>query len=208
MKTKSLFIIVILIFFWGCEEKSTVPKYESNKITKLISFAKELNTKFELTAETIPFFELALELNPKNYLANGNLGTIYLKSQNFSKALHYLTKAVVIRPDDIELNLNIGHAYFAVDQYEKSLEFLEKGAQLIQSRIQKFLLMPQTELKNLSEKLALAYAVGGVAADQIGDGKKSISNTQKAYKKFLSLKDFKNANFAKKKLNEFKIKYK
>ena len=92
----------------------------------------------KVSEESISFFELALKFAPNDFNANGDLGTIYLKSNNPQKGILFLLKAVEIKPDDFIMNLNVGHTYFALHQYANCLKFLEKGIQLINNRIKKF----------------------------------------------------------------------
>jgi tetratricopeptide (TPR) repeat protein len=208
MKKPALFLIWILVFFWSCERESLPSAVDMKKVRELLAFGRELHHKFKLTEESISFFELALKFAPNDFNANGDLGTIYLKSNNPQKGILFLLKAVEIKPDDFIMNLNVGHTYFALHQYANCLKFLEKGIQLINNRIKKFPYIPPKTLNNLLLKLSRAYAISGIAADALGYGEKAIINTKNAYLKFSKLKHTKDANFSKKNLIKLKKKYK
>jgi tetratricopeptide (TPR) repeat protein len=208
MKKYALSLIWVLIFFSSCKEEPLLSPVKIQKVNKLLAFGKELHQKFQLTEEPISFFELALELAPNDFKANGNLGTIYLRSNKPQKAIPFLIKAAAIKPDDFQINLNTGYAYFSLYQYENCLKFLEKGIQLINDRIKKFPFTPPTTLNDLSVKLSKAYAISGIVADILGYERKAIINTKNAFAKFSKLNDIENANIAKKTLIKLQKKYK
>jgi tetratricopeptide (TPR) repeat protein len=208
MGKKTLLAICFLFFLSSCESpsKNTLP--ENSKVKNLVVFAEELHNRFNITKETIPFFESALKLAPNNFKANGDLGTIFLKLNQPSDSLPFLIKAAEIKPYDIELNLNIGHAYFRTKQYKNSFIFFQRVVEIIHIRIQKFPSIPQFELTNLSRKLSTAYSLGGIAADLIGNSDDSILYTQKAEEEFKKLGDLINAGVARNFLKTLEVKYK
>lgn len=67
---------------------------------------------------------------PNNFEAQTKAGDLYLKIQNFPKAVEFYEAANKVKPDDYETIVKIGNAYFDSKQYESAetwyLKALEK----------------------------------------------------------------------------------
>ncbi len=71
-------------------------------------------------------FRKALELYPENYLANNDLGTVYLFiGKNYDSAVYFLKKAIALDSTLQPAWVNLGMAYRYQTQYQKAIECYE-----------------------------------------------------------------------------------
>jgi tetratricopeptide (TPR) repeat protein len=109
--------------------KSDSPNKEKNEnpqiICLLAGILNELNDE-----KCIDYYEQAIKINPKYYLAYRGLGNFYIKNKNYQLAKNYYTKAIDINPirfGPIYKNLgiallNLGHESDAKDSFKKYLD--------------------------------------------------------------------------------------
>jgi len=103
---------------------------------------------FDFRNEII-FYEKEIQRNPNNALIHYNLGTAYIKKNNYEKGITYLEKTIVLDPKYASAYGNLGQAYDELGQADKAIEYFEKADS-----------MPGELIENLVN-LAHAYAQAG-----------------------------------------------
>ncbi len=64
---------------------------------------------------------------PTNFEAQVKAGDLYLKIENFQKALEFYQNAAKIKPDDYETVVKLGNTYFDSKQFEEAQIWYEKA---------------------------------------------------------------------------------
>lgn len=78
-------------------------------------------------ASSIKDYEKAIEIDNNSYVANYNLGTVYMaKLSNLTKAIEYLKRAVEIDPSNKLGLYNLFEALIMVDNYVEALTYLKQ----------------------------------------------------------------------------------
>ncbi len=89
----------------------------------------ELNNKgVELSKEgrleeAIDLFNLELEKNPNDANVNFNMALVYIKKEEFKKAIGYLEKSIEEEPGDDNLR-EIGVCYIRLKDFDKARKYL------------------------------------------------------------------------------------
>jgi tetratricopeptide (TPR) repeat protein len=89
-----------------------------------------LATREGRTAEAIPYFQRALELNPDHLIALENLGNAYRQEKQWDLARSTLEHAVEIGPDDPEANYSLGMVYAQLNETDRAYERLQTALKL------------------------------------------------------------------------------
>ncbi|MEZ5425750.1 MAG: tetratricopeptide repeat protein [Pyrinomonadaceae bacterium] len=64
---------------------------------------------------------------PENFEAQVQAGDLYLKIQNFAKALEFYQKANQLKPDNYEVIVRIGNSFYDSGQFEQAEKWYEKA---------------------------------------------------------------------------------
>jgi len=139
MKKTSL-ILILLLFFFGCVEKSTAmdlflegrslnskdPELALEKLTEAIHLDENFSEAYEWKSEILlnmeKYYEAelnalrAIEIWPDNHRAYIDLFLIYYEKGDLDKSLFYLREAEKINPYDIYVNSNLARYYFITAQ--------------------------------------------------------------------------------------------
>jgi tetratricopeptide (TPR) repeat protein/peroxiredoxin len=86
-----------------------------------------LATKEGRTAEAIPLFQKALELNPDHVIALGNLGNAYRQQKNWDEARRALEHAVAVSPEDAEANYSLGMVFAQLSDNDRAYDYLQRA---------------------------------------------------------------------------------
>ena len=186
-----------------------MPELDRDKIeeaNRLNLFGMELITRFGLYEESVTFLKRSSEMNPGDYQPLGNLGLAYLNLGKHDSALLYFEKAAKLFEHDQNIYYYLGIIYFEKFEYKKSFENFEKMIAIYESNKIKYTYSSEEE-KRQSVFISMAWALAGLAADQIGNGKKAIEYSEKAMNEYGKLGDKKNYKAANNKVKEFINKY-
>jgi tetratricopeptide (TPR) repeat protein len=72
-------------------------------------------------------YELALQQNPNNYIANNNLAYLYLQQGDIDKAKGYGEKAVALEPDNSAALDTLAQIYVAEKNYQSALDLYNRA---------------------------------------------------------------------------------
>lgn len=72
-------------------------------------------------------YELALQQNPNNYIANNNLAYLYLQQGDIDKARGYGEKAVALKPDNFAALDTLAQIYVAEKNYQSALDLYNRA---------------------------------------------------------------------------------
>ena len=72
----------------------------------------------------------AVEINPEDVTAHGNLGNMYFNEERYEDAIETYEKAIQINPEEIATYCNLGDAYSEKERYEEAIETYEKAIQI------------------------------------------------------------------------------
>jgi tetratricopeptide (TPR) repeat protein len=72
-------------------------------------------------------YELALQQNPNNYIANNNLAYLYLQQGDIDKAKGYGEKAVALKPDNFAALDTLAQIYVAEKNYQSALDLYNRA---------------------------------------------------------------------------------
>jgi tetratricopeptide (TPR) repeat protein/peroxiredoxin len=86
-----------------------------------------LATREGQTAEAIPFFQQALELNPDHLIALENLGNAYRQQKKWEEARKTLERAVAVGPQDPEANYSLGMVFAQLNDNDRAYEYLQRA---------------------------------------------------------------------------------
>jgi putative PEP-CTERM system TPR-repeat lipoprotein len=75
----------------------------------------------------IASYEVALQQNPNNYIANNNLAYLYLQEGDINKARGYGEKAVELKPDNAAALDTLAQIYMADKDYEGALNLYDRA---------------------------------------------------------------------------------
>ena len=89
-----------------------------------------------------------------------DLGKIFIKNKQFSKALYIFEKKIKKNPNDLRANFQIGKIYYEINNLVKSLKYFQKCNEI------------QPNTANILFNLALIFQSSG----KINDAKKNIQN--------------------------------
>jgi tetratricopeptide (TPR) repeat protein len=83
----------------------------------------------------LSYLQIALEVNPKNYIVLYDLGTFYFWQRKYDDAINYYTQALGYNPKDALFNYAIGKSYQckghvgrAADYFQKYIEYDPNGS--------------------------------------------------------------------------------
>jgi tetratricopeptide (TPR) repeat protein len=89
-----------------------------------------LATREGHTAEAIPYFRRALELNPDHLIALQNLGNAYRQEKQWDLARTTLEHAVAVGPEEPEANYSLGMVYAQLNDSERAYQQLQLALKL------------------------------------------------------------------------------
>jgi len=78
-------------------------------------------------ASAITHYQRALAIEPDFYPALNNLGAIYLRQKDLSRAESAFLKSLEINPEDSEPYINLGHVSYEQAEYHRAIERLGEG---------------------------------------------------------------------------------
>jgi superkiller protein 3 len=76
------------------------------------------------------YIKRALDLNPNLYVAHNDLGTVYLGSCNYDKAIHHFRRTVELNPDSPLAHNNLGHALAEMGKIEEAVKEYKKAIEI------------------------------------------------------------------------------
>lgn len=72
---------------------------------------------------SVDFCNKALEVNPKSYEANNQMGLVFYCSNEVKEAINYYETALKLKPEgDYKIYSNLGYAYEKIGQYDKAVK--------------------------------------------------------------------------------------
>ena len=71
-------------------------------------------------------YEVAIQQNPKNYIALNNLAYLHLQKAQMQKAEEYAEKAVALKPNDPATVDTLAQVYVAEQEYDKALKLYDR----------------------------------------------------------------------------------
>ena len=72
----------------------------------------------------------AVEINPEDVTAHGNLGNMYFNEERYEDAIEAYQKVIQINPEETAAYNNLGNAYSERERYEEAIETYEKAIQI------------------------------------------------------------------------------
>ena len=95
------------------------------KIQQILSLAIENHKKNNLElAESL--YNRILKIDSNQFQANYLLGSLYLQTKNFNKAIKLLNNAIQIQPDHADSYHNLGFAFIELGEFKKAIQLLNK----------------------------------------------------------------------------------
>ncbi len=109
-------------------------------------------------------YQKALQIAPDFYPALNNLGAIYLRQKDITRAKDAFLRLLTLNPDDAEPYINLGHALYQEGQYPPAIERLQEGLKRSpRSALGHFLLgcayMKLEDLEKAEPNLKMAYSL-------------------------------------------------
>jgi tetratricopeptide (TPR) repeat protein len=105
--------------------KTGVPNLTSGFLTSYGKGVALLNSgKYN---ESIPYFDKALAINPKDFYALYNKGAALLNLQKYNESIPYFDKALAINPKDFYALYNKGAALSKTGRYNESITYFDKA---------------------------------------------------------------------------------
>jgi tetratricopeptide (TPR) repeat protein len=80
--------------------------------------------------EAVGYFERALELNSRHFVALENLGNAYRQQKRWDEARGALEKALAVNDKDAEANYSLGMVFAQTNETARAYEYLRKALQL------------------------------------------------------------------------------
>ncbi|MEM4407813.1 MAG: tetratricopeptide repeat protein, partial [Candidatus Caldarchaeum sp.] len=108
------------------------------------------------------YIRKALDLNPELLMARNDLGTAYLASGNYDKAVYHLRRTVNLNPDSALAHNNLGHALAEMGKTEDAIKEYKKAIEID----------PYNDLAH--SNLATALVKKGEIGDAIREYKKAV----------------------------------
>jgi tetratricopeptide (TPR) repeat protein len=113
-------------------------------------------------------FKKAVQIFPDYFLAQQQLGLIYIDRAKFKESIEPLLKAVQINPKAADAHLGLGMAYVNLDQLELAVDELKRALSLDGKLFRAHLylgmaLLGLNDLDGAEQSLKEAYKLGGAA---------------------------------------------
>lgn len=86
-----------------------------------------LATREGHVADSIDYFQHALQLNPRHLLSLDNLGNAYRSQKRWDDARKVLALAVEVSPEDPEANYSLGMVFAQTNDPDKAYEYLQRA---------------------------------------------------------------------------------
>ncbi len=156
-------------------ERANDTFYKAKCLTSLAVTYRKLNLENEAFDNYFKSLKLAEQINDKKgiTIALNGMGNVFLNTEQYDKALHYLKKALTIEtevenPRGQEYGLaNVGEVFLYKKQYDSAYHYFSKSLEL--------------SLKNpRKESTAIKYNFFGLLYQKKGEFEKSIGFYQKA----------------------------
>lgn len=94
------------------------PRYFDAYLSLSICYAKKGEWIY-----SVDFCNKALEVNPKSYEANNQMGLVFYCSNEVKEAISYYETALKLKPEgDYKIYSNLGYAYEKIGQYDKAVK--------------------------------------------------------------------------------------
>lgn len=121
----------------------------------------------------------AIKVTKNNYVAHNNLGSVYFKKGDISKAAHHYKEALRISPDYMAYN-NVGITLALEGRIEEAIDFFLKSIQLKNTfKNSHFNLGVAYEMKGMGQDAILSYQKALDIDPQYTDAQRSIKKAQK-----------------------------
>jgi len=162
-------------------------------------------SKVELDQKAIPYFDKAIELNPKYVFAYNNRGTAYVDLGQYDQAILDFTEAIELNPNFYLTYYNRGVAFRKSDKFDQAIsdftstiELNAKFTSAYYNRGTAYLALDQyykaisdlTDAIKLDARYALAYYSRGIAYASIEEFEKAKKDLLKAVELNPTLKSF------------------
>jgi Flp pilus assembly protein TadD len=126
--------------------------------------------------EALDQFQAQVNLQPADFKAQNNMGTVLLQNGLAGDAIGFLQKAVEIKPADAEPHYLLGNALFRTGRVAEAIRHYEKAIQLSPDHIQArndlawiLACHPDPSIRNGARAVALA-----LRADQLSGGQNPV----------------------------------
>jgi len=83
-----------------------------------------------LNLKAIPYYNSAVQLDPKNSAAHNTLGIAYIRAGEMNMAGHHLLQAFYLNPNDRAVCLNLAEYFYRAGEKEKSKFYADKAESL------------------------------------------------------------------------------
>lgn len=101
---------------------SVYPKDFDSYLSASICYAKKGEWE-----NSVDFCKRAIEVNPKSYEANNQMGLIYYCCNEVKEAINYYEKAMGLHPDgDYKIYSNLGYAYEKIGEIDKAVNIFTR----------------------------------------------------------------------------------
>jgi protein O-GlcNAc transferase len=91
--------------------------------SQLNHLASQMISKHQ-TDRALILLKIVLKTDPKNFPALSNLGTIFKRKDNYTKALSFYRQAALIEPNNPEIHYNLGQTYLKIGKFKLALKHL------------------------------------------------------------------------------------
>lgn len=123
------------------EEKTAITQVETTPTPKATKKGKKetiVRTKNSEKAfeNAVKAYKKIIAKNPKDDVAQFNLGRAFNKLNEDEDAMKALREAVKLKPDDSEYQIELGAIYIKLAQYEEAVAALKKAVSLDESNLQ------------------------------------------------------------------------
>ncbi|MHB9138886.1 MAG: tetratricopeptide repeat protein, partial [Victivallaceae bacterium] len=107
------------------EIKLTAPAVSADKIQELLTNGIAAEKKQDIEV-ALWHFQMVLESEPANQVANRHLGKIYLQTEDYDKAVEHLLRAIKADSKNNDVAADYGFALIGVKNYEQAAETFKK----------------------------------------------------------------------------------
>jgi tetratricopeptide (TPR) repeat protein len=102
---------------------------DKNDLDSLYELAEILRIDLAEPAESIPYYQRALELDPENFNMNLGLGKALIDVGDPAAAIKHLTKSLELEPDNPTSLMHRGHAYAKLGDFDRALADANKAVE-------------------------------------------------------------------------------
>jgi type IV pilus assembly protein PilF len=161
-----IFILVPVIFFFGCAGTPVGTTYQDTNVRALRDMGTSLVRQGNLRAG-LEYLLKAVKMDPRSPDLNHELALVYRDLKEYHISLGYFKKALNLRPDFPEAQNNLGTLYLLMEEWDEAIESF------------------QAAIGNILYKTPeIAYNNTGLAYYHKGDYEKAIESYQMALAAF------------------------